>query len=305
MNMTMPQQSLSSMLAQVATIVSVRSSSLGMTRTDKNASKEADRAHNARGGTAKVVVSRLTGSGEERVKAINQLVNQLGTDLRFMTTVWRDERLLANLQMQEWLGIWSKAKGEHTRLVDSFVADAPMLIQEANQNLGTFNVAPPTEDEIREAFSLDFDMQPIPDVTTYKTSGFDAAVEAELKRRFEASIEAAYTTATNDALQKVAKPLTNLVEGMEKYSKREEEKARGLTVDKSGTFKDTITGNVDAVAAVFKSFNLTNDPLLTSIADRLTALTGIDPDGLRNDPAYRKDTVKKARDILDDLKDLI
>lgn len=305
MNMAMPTQSISSLLSQVATIVSVSSSSLGMTRTDKNASKEADRAHNARGGTAKVVVSRLTGSGEERVKAINQLVNQLGTDLRFMTTVWRDERLLANTQMQQWLGVWSKAKADHTKLVDEFVRDAPMLISEANQNLGTFNIAPPTEDEIRSAFSLDFDMQPIPDTSQYKTTGFDAAVEAELRRRFEASIEAAYTNATTDALQKVAKPLQLLVEGMEKYSKREDEKSRGLTVDKSGTFKDTITGNVDAVAAVFKSFNLTNDPLLTSIADRLTGLTGIDPDGLRNDPALRKDTVRKANDILKDLKDLI
>ena len=96
---------------------------------------------------------------------------------------------LANDQMQAFLGIWAKAKAEHTALVDSFVADAATLIAEANQNLGTFNIAPPTEEEIRNAFSLEFEMSQIPDTSTFKTSGFDAAVEAELKRRFEASIE--------------------------------------------------------------------------------------------------------------------
>ena len=248
-----PTISISAALAQVATIVSVKATSLGMTRTDKQASRESDRAHNALTGTSKVVVSRLTGSGEQRVKAINQITNQLSADLRYMTTTWNDEqRLLINNRMQEFLGIWGKAKGEHTTLVDSFVADASTLIAEASNNLGSFNITPPTEEEIREAFSLEFSMMPIADTSTFKTSGLDAQMEAEMKRRIEDSIAAAYNGAVTDAMKKVAAPLSNLVDRMEKYSKRENDKAKGLTVTKEGTFKDTVTTNVDEMAAVFQ-----------------------------------------------------
>ena len=92
---------------------------------------------------------------------------------------------------------------------------------------------------------------------------------------------------------------------MEKYSKREDEKSRGFTVDKSGTFKDTVITNVQDIAKVFKTFNLTNDPLLNSISAKLTAFDQIDADDLREDGGLRKDIAKKAEDILADLKDLI
>jgi hypothetical protein len=298
-------QRLSALLGQVATIATVKSTSLGMTRTDKQASREADRAHNALGGTSKVVVSRLTGSGEARVKAINQLVTQVSSDLKFMTTAWNDQRLLANAMLQQWLAIWGKAKAEHTKLVDEFIRDAPVLIAEASANLGSFNVAPPTEDEIRSAFSLDFDMQQIPDSENYHANGLSASLETEMKRRFEAGIAAAYQNATTDALTRVAEPLGRLAERMQAYSQREADKAKGLSVSKEGTFKDSIISNVQDIAAVFRSFNLTGDPLMTKVADALDQFDGIEADDLRASPELRNHVAKKADEILADLSDLI
>ena len=56
---------------------------------------------------------------------------------------------------------------------------------------------------------------------------------------------------------------------------------------------------------MFRSFNLTNDPFMNDIADKLDALVGIDADDLRNDAGLRADTEKRANEILETLKDLI
>ena len=62
---------LSAMLSQVASVAVLRSSSLGITRLDKRASKEIDRAKNALAGTGRVVAiadcwRRSASSGDEQ-----------------------------------------------------------------------------------------------------------------------------------------------------------------------------------------------------------------------------------------------
>ena len=126
-----------------------------------------------------------------------------------------------------------------------------------------------------------------------------------LKSVARPAAEAAYQNATTDALQRVAEPVGKLLDRMKAYSEREKEKLNGLTVDRSGTFKDTIIGNVQDIAAVFRSFNLTNDPFMERIASQLDAFDGIEADDLRNSQSLRDDVAKRAAKILDDLKDLI
>ena len=295
---------LSAVLAQVATVATVRSTSLGMNRLDKRASARSDAAHNAKQGAGKTTVNRMAGA-ENAIGEINSLVAEIGAGLRAHTTDFNGKRLLANAMMQEWMTWYMPRLKQWQKLVDEFIDRAPDYIAEAEVNKGDYQVAPPTLDEVKKAFSLEFDMQQIPDSDTYTSSGLDKAIEKELKRRFEGSIEAAYQAATTDALRRVAVPLGNLADKMHKYSEREDMKDRGFTVSKEGTFKDSITTNVDDIAKVFRSFNLTNDPFMESIAVKLDALTGIDANDLRNDAGLRADTEKRANEILETLKDLI
>ena len=65
-NQPQPQR-MSELLASVAPIASVKATCLGLARTDKQASVDADRAHNAMQGAGRVAVSRLAGS-EARVR---------------------------------------------------------------------------------------------------------------------------------------------------------------------------------------------------------------------------------------------
>lgn len=295
-------QSMSALLSQVATIVSVSSTSLGMTRKDKTAGLDSERQHQAKHGIASVNVSRLAGA-EDRIKGIRQQVTAAREAVTDTTTAWGDRRLLANVNIEKMLKRWMPIKDEFDRQVSALKRDAADLIRQAQQNLGSFQIEVPTEEEILNAFSLDFKMEAIPDASKF-TSNLDAQVEAELKRRFEADIAAAYQQAQQDALKRLAKPLENLVERMGAYQKREDAKANGID-DKEGYFRDSVIDNVNKVADVFASFNLTGDPALDALARQLDVFRGLDAEALRKHKDIRDATSQKAQDILKSLGDWI
>ena len=304
MNMHNPpqQQRLSAILSQVATVAVIKTTALGLSRTDKQASAESERDHNALRGSAKVSVSRLAGA-ENRVKDIRAVQNEARAALTDNTTAWGDRRLLANVNIGKFLQRYQAAKAEHDAMVEAMVRDAPVLIAAAQHNLGSFDVDVPTIDEIAQAFSLDFTMEQIPDSESYSAQGMDAQVEAELKRRFEANIASAYQQAQNDALLRLQKPLANLVERMNAYNKREEDSAKGIDVGREGYFRDTLMTNLHDIAEVFQSFNLTNDPGLNKIAEQLDAFENIEAEDLRKSKDLRDDTAKRAQAILSTLGD--
>ena len=304
MNAATPAPKLSTMLSQVATIVTVSKTSLGLKRQDKRASKESDMNHNAEIGAATTSVNRFKGPGAERVKQINTIGEELKQEVYARSTDWNGQRLVSNVMLQEVLGIVQRKKAEFSEHVDALVRDAPELIRIAESKLGTYEVAPPTEDEIRDAFSIDFEVSQIADSDSFSASNLGPVLEAEMRRRFEAGIEAAYNNATSDALQRVAEPLGKLVQRMGEYSRQQDEQARGVTSQGGRLYASTI-GNVQQIAAVFRSFNMTGDPLMNAVADKLDEFMAIDIEDLKTDQHLRDDVSAKAAAILADLKDLI
>lgn len=303
MNTTKPR--LSAMLAQVAFIAKVSKTSLGLRRLDKQASKQADLAHNAIAGAGKVSVSRLAGA-EYRIKEINDVGNECGQDLEGMTTRWGPDgqRLMNNEMLPTWLATFTPKKARFDQLVNELIADAPDLIEEASRNVGTYQIKVPTLQEFEEAFSLTFEMVQIPDSDSFGASNVNSALEAEMKRHFEANIEAAFNNAQADALKRIAKPLGHLIERLTVFDKTEDEKARGV-VSSSARLYESVLSNITDLGKVFRSFNLLNDPLLESVADRLEAFEGIDIEDVKTSDMLRKDLTKRADAILADLKDLI
>ena len=294
---------LSALLAQVATIVTIKTTSIGMNRLDKEASKQADRQHNAKDGTGKTYASRLAGY-KHRVDEIAAKAAELKTACYEKSTDWNGERLISNHQLKELLPVLGRVKKEHAALVEQFRADAPQMIAEAEQNKGSYKVDVPTMEEVNKAFTLEFDMKQIPDSATYQAKGVTSELEAQMRRHFEAGVEAAYQRATTDALKRVAKPLGNLIERLTAYSKIEEERAKGLDIKQTRMFETVIT-NVTDIASVFGSFNLTNDPVMAKVDAALKDFFGVDIEDVKEDAALRDNLTKKAAAILEDLKDLI
>lgn len=299
---TPPNQRLSAILSQVATVAAIRTTALGLSRADKNAASESEAQHNSARGIARVSVSRLAGA-EDRVKELKAVQNEARAAMIDNTTAWGDRRLLANTNIERFMRRFMVSKAEFDKLNAALIADAPRLIEAANRNIGSFDIEPPTVEEIAGAFSLDFTLEQIPDSASFTGAGMDKAVEEELKRRFEANIEAAYQQAQNDALLRLQKPLAALVERMTAYNKREEELAKGIDVGREGYFRDTIIKNISDIAEVFDSFNLTGDPSLKAISDKLAAFEGIEAEDLRKSKSLRDDTARRAQEILATLGD--
>lgn len=297
--MNMPGLKLSTMLSQVATIVTVSKTSLGLKRQDKQASKRSDVQHAAEIGSATTSVNRFKGRGADRVKEINDVADALIAEIKARSTDWHGQRLVNNAILQEVLGLYHEAKAAYDAKVTALVADAPELIREAAGKIGDYNVPLPTEDEIRDAFSLTFDVSQIADTDKFKATGVDASLEAEMKRRFEDGVQAAFNNAQRDALQRVAKPVAHLVERMAAYDKSVGPDGKG------GRLYDSTITNITDIGKVFRSFNVLNDPFLDDLAKKLDAFTNVDADDLKKDKVLRGEMAKKAAAILDSLKDLI
>jgi hypothetical protein len=304
MNAQINKPRLSAILGQVATIAKVSTSSLGLRRFDKQASLESDRAHNAQAGTGRTFPSRMAGC-EHRCKEVSDLGKLAQNKLKEMTTAWgENQRLLSNAMINGWLEEFMPIKKEFDAKLAQLVADAPQLIATARANKGSYNVEPPTEEEIRNAYALEFTMSQIPNSDTFAATGVTKEVQEEMRRQFEAGIEAAHTNAVNDALTRVAEPLQHLVDRISNFDKTEDEKSRGVVSSSARLYETTIT-HVQDIAKVFRSFNLTGNALMDQIADRLEAFEGIDIEDIKTSDSLRKDLTKKADAILADLKDLI
>jgi hypothetical protein len=292
---------ISTLLSQVATVAYVRCSTLGMKRLDKEASRKAERDHNAKEGISNVSVSRLAGA-EPEIKAIVADQSAGRALLVDCTTAWGDRRLLSNNLLERFMKPFSEIKKSHDSKVEAFVRIAPERIAAAERNKGSFNVKLPSVGEIEKAFSMEFRLEPVPDVSAYKSGNLDKAVERVLKERFEANIKAAYIEAQADAIKRMAEPLANLVDRMVKYEEREKAKAQGLAVDKAGTFNDSIIRNIQDFADMFTEWNFTNDPIMKRFDDALSAFANIDAKDLRNSDALRKDVSDRASKILEEIR---
>jgi hypothetical protein len=295
---------LSDALRNVAMIAEVDTSALGLTRTDKNASKKSEADHHAMSGTARVVVQRFAGV-DDLPKKIMDYQKAAHDLLKSKSTAWGSgkRRLLPNANAQDFIQGYAQIEVEYDKAVKEFVDNADAIIAQAKANQGDFQIDIPTKEEIEKAYALRYTLEPVPDGAQFKGS---EAVVADLRQHFEERIKASYIEAQQDALQRLADPLKKMIERMEAFEQRERDLANGKTdVGKNGIFRDTIISNIQDIASVFGSFNLTNDPKLAEIASKIALFEKVTADTMRNRPDIRGAAVKHAKSIIEELDDML
>ncbi len=295
---------LSDALREVAMIGEIRASALGLTRTDKNASRKSEADHQARNGAAKVIVSRLAGA-DDLHKEICALQAEARDNLHGYSTAWGNSagrRLLPNANFEPWIRAQARIAKTFEEKVAEIKERAPDLVAQAKANLGAFDIEPPTVEEIGSAYSLHYSLEPIPDGTQFQGS---PAVEEWLKKQFERNVAVAYAEAQSDALQRLATPLGNLVERLANYDGRLDKIANKEDPGRHGYFRDSLIENVKQIGSVFQSFNLLGDPKMASIAAQLDLFMRTDAKGLRQDANLRHELSKRAKNILSDLDDML
>jgi hypothetical protein len=304
MNAHLPNSLVSNALREVAMVAEIKTTSLGLTRTDKQASAKTTNDHHAASGAARVLVSRLAGADDIH-RDITSTQEAIRGNLHAYSTTWGNSsrRLLPNSNFEPWIREHARLKGIFDELMEKLKEQAPHLVQRAMQNLGQFNVQPPSVDEILNAYSIRYNLEPIPDGQQF--NGLPPQVEAFLRAQFEENMKMSYREAQQDALSRLAKPLASLVERIGAYEEREQKIAQGEDVGKSGIFRDTLITNVQDIAHVFGSFNLTGDPILADLNGRLDLFLNIKPDDLRKNPDMRKAAKEKAEALIADLNDIL
>jgi hypothetical protein len=204
-----------------------------------------------------------------------------------LTLPWTDnsKRILPSSKFDKYMAEMRQRKPERQALLDTFFNQYSHWIDEARKMRGdAFDHNDyPDIFTARQAFDFEVVAEPVPHagdfrITLSKPDRED--VEAGLQSR----LEAAATVARNELLARVTKPLVALVEKLS-------------TEDPN--FRDSIIGNVRAVADEIPDFNITDDADIEILRKRILAeLAGLDPDVLRESKSDRSRATRKANDIL-------
>jgi hypothetical protein len=143
MNAHLPNVTISNALREVAMIAEVKTSALGLTRTDKRASARTTEAHHAHSNAARVSVNRMAGA-DELHRDITSLQEQTRVNLHGYSTAWgsTSRRLLPNANFEPWIREHARIQGEFEAKLVLLRAEAPALVARATAALGEFDVKP-------------------------------------------------------------------------------------------------------------------------------------------------------------------
>lgn len=290
------------LLPQVAVIAQVRATSLGLTRLDRDASRESDINHLATEGIGKVNVLTLPGA-KPAVDALKAKQREARVKLFYYSTQWgEDRRLLPNVLINDFIEDVGVTIDEHDKLLADFIVNAPRYIAQAKHNLGKYTVQPPSLEQMQRAFSLSYELSPVPPVNSYGNSSLTREMQAKLQEQYEDDVKSAYRKAQVDAVHKLWKPLGNLIDRMAAYDDRLEAIEGGEDVGKTGTFKSSVLGNITDIGKVFREFNLSGDPAMEAIATRLDAFEQLEHADLVKSEKTRKETAAKAAEVRELIK---
>ncbi len=292
------------LLQQTAVRASVTLKSLGMTQTDKTASRDIVDAKRSIAGASVVKVSRLPGADEHHraICAAQARGRQALLDRSMPFGDDKGWRLLPNRHLTAVMQEFGQAKKDHEEAHERFLDDVINVLAKAQANLGDFDVELPTEEEIRNAYTMKIEFHEIPNG---RYSGLDEALTKRLQAHTQSRVAAAFAQGQAEVLPRILEPVAAFVERMQAYTERERKLLNGESVDKgkSGQFRNAVVENLKPVAAALRDCNLIGNPRLESLAARVAALAQTDPGLLRSDPGTREKSRSEAQAVLDSIKD--
>jgi hypothetical protein len=295
---------ITSAVRETCVLAKITTSSLGLSRTDKAASKRASADNHAVDGAARVVVSRLAGADEVH-KEITAAQRDAAAALKRLSMPYDEDgwRILPNAKFETFLQELGRHKATFDAAMAKLNAEADAIIGKAMANKGDFDIEVPTRDELVGAYSLTNAFQPVPDGSTFK--GLPPAVAEKLARAVEKRVAAAVEAAHVDTLKRLLSPLEYFVERMQSYDQREQELAAGKEVGRHGVFRDTALTNVQEIVNMLEAFNITSDERLAQIKAMLDPFTRptLTADRLRSDDKVRQALTGRAAKAVSNLNE--
>ena len=260
-------------------------------RTDKKISAKLKEDAHAVGNTGRYIKNLLAGSDtllrETRAAFAAGRARHYELTLPWVSNPHADRvlgpRLLPNALTLRYMKEMSALKRDAEGILARFLGEYPDLIVQAQANLaGLADPADyPTTDEVRSAFRLSFDFQPIPDSGSFQNlpDWLLDKLSSQLQGRQQRAVAASQTA----LWERVREAVSHLI---------------GRLEDPDTRFKASTVETVRELITLLPGFNCVGDDRVNDVAadiDRM--LTGVDADTIRKNDSVRRDVVARAQAI--------
>lgn len=267
---------------------------------DRKITDETNAAHGAKpdaGRYNKSLISR------DALAEIVKVTNQARGAHYHRTLPWTDDgtRILPTVGYLDYARIMATLRSDFDAAVQSFVAGYDGFREAARVDLnGMFNASDyPDRMEIAKRFHFAIHISPVPTAGDFRAAVGDddaAAIRADIEARAAEALD----QAMRDTWSRIAKSVGHMVERLNAYQPGTDSKRA------EGVFRDTLVENIRELVDVLPSLNITGDPSLTEIVERMKRdLCANDADELRDNVSSRKNTAEAAAAILADVSDYL
>lgn len=263
--------------------------------TDRSASDELIASKGAVRDSGAFVKSLLASAGKE-LKDVHTMGSALRTFVYNNTLPWsssegakRGERVLATTKTIQFLTDLNALKKERDNAVLQLVAVWDQRVAEAMQNLGSLADAAdyPASTEVAALFAVSVDLKPIPAISDFSRLNIPAELSDALSARHEAAASIQVANAMNDLRERFVTELTRIEKQMSK-----------VAVGEKTRLYDTLITNMQVLVDMAEHMNLTNNPKLDELVNRIKLRIVMRPV-----QAY-KDNVALAAELAADAKTL-
>jgi hypothetical protein len=228
----------------------------------------------------------------EALSEIQKIVSETRQEHYFMTLPWDDNgyRVLPAAAYMDHLEKMRALSRRFEGAVDILARQFLRLIDQARTRLGgLFREGDyPTADELRAKFSFETRVMPLPDAGDFRVALGDEEKE-RIKRQITAAVEASLQVGSRELWFRLYEAVQHMADRLSAYKVT----AEGV----EHPFRDTVVTNLVKLVDVLPKLNVTNDPELDRLAERVRASLLVDPKELRKSDAVRRETAKAAAAI--------
>lgn len=264
--------------------------------TDKTASAEMIESKGA-SKDAGAFVKNLLASARGELKIVHQHAAGLRNFVYNNTLPWtssaegvqRGDRLLATSRAMDFLTEFRTFKQEYDTAVKGLVAVWDVRVEEAMKALGQLASADdyPTSGDLPKKFAVTIDLNPIPSIGDFSRLNVPSQLATALGNRHAAQAQAQVTNAMNEMRDRILVELERINVQMSKHA----------TGEKTRLYESLIT-NMQGLVQMARNMNLTNNPRLTELAERIEQKLLAHPVSVyKDDPGKAAIMASAARDL--------
>jgi hypothetical protein len=223
---------------------------------------------------------------------LQKVVSEARQEHYFITLPWDDNgyRVLPASVYLDHTRKMHAHQQRFTNAVDDLCAQFESLVREARGRLGGLfrNEDYPATEELRNKFSFDTKVRPLPDAVDFRVTLGDEEKQ-RIKRQITIDIEASLQVGARELWHRLYEAVQHMADRLSAYK-----------VTKEGVehpFRDTVVTNLVKLVDVLPKLNITKDPELERLSEQVRTSLLVDPKELRQSDSARIETANKAAEI--------